>query len=305
MGSAVSRRLLDAGYELAVYNRSSERAGEFVERGALQVAAPAELWSQSSCVISMVSDGDALEDLALGERGLLAATLDAPATYADMSTVSVASSERVATRAAEQGVGYLRAPVSGNPVAVAAGNLGIIVSGPRAAYKRITPVLQAIGPSVYFVGEAEEARVMKLALNLMIAGTAQLMAECLTFGEAHGLARAPMLEVMGGSAVGSPFVKYKTPPLLADDYSTTFSTKLMHKDLDLVLESASLSGIPLPVTATVQQLLEACILSGMGEIDFMALLVHLRREAELEPGGPSNRAFVRHALTEVAGRVYC
>lgn len=283
MGAAFSRRLLDAGYELIVYNRSPDRAREFVDRGALQVEAPVELWEETSCVLSTVSDGDALEVLALGTHGLLTAPPGEPATFTDLSTVSVASSERVAKRAAEKGVDYLRAPVSGNPVAVAAGNLAIIVSGSRGAYDRVAPVLQAIGPSVYFLGEAEEARVMKLALNLMIAGTAQLMAECLTFGERQGLERSSMLEVMGSSAIGSPFVKYKTPPLLADDYSTTFSTALMHKDLRLVLESASSSGVTLPVTATVQKLLEACISSGMGEIDFMALLIHLRRQAGLEP----------------------
>jgi 3-hydroxyisobutyrate dehydrogenase-like beta-hydroxyacid dehydrogenase len=281
MGAAFSRRLLDADYELVVYNRSAGRAEEFVRRGALRVGAPVELWRDTPFVISMVSDSAALEELALGEQGLLATAPDEPAIFADMSTVSASSSQRIAAAAAEQGIAFLRAPVSGNPVAVAAGNLTIMVSGPREAYEKVEPILRAIGPSIYFLGCAEEARVMKLALNVMVAGTAQLMAECLTLGEAHGLARRAMLEAMGGSAVGSPFVKYKTPPLLEDDYSTTFSTSLMHKDLALALESAGSAGVPLPLTATVQRLLEACISSGLGELDFMALLLQLRREAGL------------------------
>jgi 3-hydroxyisobutyrate dehydrogenase-like beta-hydroxyacid dehydrogenase len=295
MGSAFARRLLDAGYELAVYNRTPERADEFVERGATRVATPFELWGETGVVITMLADPQALEDVTLGERGVLsesvppgtAATPLSEATLIDMSTVSVESSRRVADLAAERGVAYLRAPVSGNPAVVEAGNLSIMVSGPRETFERAEEALKAIGPTVFYVGDGEQARVLKLALNLVVAGTAQLMAEALTLGEANGLDRATMLEVMGSSAVGSPFVKYKTPPLLEDDYATTFSTTLMYKDLELVLEVGNGAGVPLPVTATVQQLLQSCISTGMGDIDFMALLPRLKREAGLDTGLPA------------------
>jgi 3-hydroxyisobutyrate dehydrogenase-like beta-hydroxyacid dehydrogenase len=293
MGSAFARRLLDAGYELVVYNRTPQRADELVARGASRVKAPIDLWSETGVVISMVADPAALMDVTLGAGGLLSG--QAPSTAAsaaskpalvDMSTVSVASSRRVAEAARERRVAYLRAPVSGNPAAVAAGNLSIIVSGDRGAYEDVQQVLTAIGPSVFYVGDGDQARVVKLALNLMVAGTAQLMAEALVLGESNGLDRETMLEVMGGSAVGSPFVKYKTPPLLEDDYATTFSTTMMYKDLELVLDAAKGSGVPLPVTATVQQLLQACMSTGMGDADFMALLPRLRREAGLEAALP-------------------
>jgi 3-hydroxyisobutyrate dehydrogenase-like beta-hydroxyacid dehydrogenase len=290
MGSAFARRLLDAGYELAVYNRTPQRADEFVERGATPVAAPIELWGETEVVICMLADPQALEAVTLGEGGLLsrsapdqaAAPRSSNAVLIDMSTVSVESSRRVGVVAAERGVAYVRAPVSGNPAVVAAGNLSIMVSGDRDTCERVEEVLKAIGPSLSYVGEGEQARVLKLALSLMVAGTAQLMAEALVLGEANGLDRATMLEVMGRSAVGSPFVKYKTPPLLEDDYATTFSTTLMHKDLELVLDVAKGAGVPLPVTAGLQQLLQACMSTGMGDIDFMALLPRLRREAGLE-----------------------
>jgi 3-hydroxyisobutyrate dehydrogenase len=294
MGSAFARRLLDAGYELAVYNRTPQRADEFVERGATRVGTPFELWGETGVVISMVADPQALEEVTLGERGVLSesvpsGTAAAPlseATLIDMSTVSVESSRRVADVAAERGVAYLRAPVSGNPAVVAAGNLSIMVSGSRETFERAEQVLKAIGPSLFYVGEGEQARVLKLALNLMIAGTAQLMAEALTLGEGNGLDRATMLEVMGRSAVGSPFVKYKTPPLLEDDYATTFSTTLMYKDLELVLDAGNGAGVPLPLTAAVHQLLQSCMSTGMADIDFMALLPRLRREAGLDTGLP-------------------
>jgi 3-hydroxyisobutyrate dehydrogenase-like beta-hydroxyacid dehydrogenase len=125
----------------------------------------------------------------------------------------------------------------------------------------------------------EEARVMKLALNLMVAGTMQLLAEALALGEGHGLERARMLEVIGGSVVGSPFVQYKAGPLVAEDYSTTFAAELMRKDLSLVLDASRSS---LPVTSTVERLLSACVDAGLGQQDFSVLA---KRAADLNESG--------------------
>src|SRR5207249_4986385 len=166
---------------------------------------------------------------------------------------------------------------------IEAGNLGIIVSGDEGAFRRAESLLRDIGPNVFLVGAAEEARVLKLALNLMIAGTTQLIAEALVLGEQSGLDRSTMLEVMGASAMGSPYVKYKTAGLVADDYTATFTSASMYKDLALALAVAHDAGVPLPVTAAVQQLYEACIASGMGEADLTWLVQRLRRDAGLPP----------------------
>jgi 3-hydroxyisobutyrate dehydrogenase-like beta-hydroxyacid dehydrogenase len=174
--------------------------------------------------------------------------------------------------------------VSGNPSVVAAGNLGIMVSGDEEAFAGTEALLRDIGPNVFYVGPGEEARVLKLALNLMIAGNAQLIAEALVLGEANGLDRSKMLEVMGVSAAGSPFVKYKSAALVEDDYNATFTSYAMWKDLTMALAAAHEAHAPLPVTATIQQLVEGCIGSGWGELDLMTLLPRLRREAGLEPG---------------------
>ena len=180
-----------------------------------------------------------------------------------------------------RGVSFLRAPVSGNPSVIVAGNLGIIVSGPKDVFERLAGTLRDIGPNVFHVGTAEEARIVKLALNLMIGGTAQLMAEALVLAEKYGIDRGKMLEVMGGSAAGSPFVKYKTDALVADDYTSTFSSSLLFKDLALALEAGHQVAAPLPVTALTQQLVQGCMAMGMADDDFMALLPRLRREAGL------------------------
>jgi 3-hydroxyisobutyrate dehydrogenase-like beta-hydroxyacid dehydrogenase len=144
-------------------------------------------------------------------------------------------------------------------------------------------MLRDIGPNLFYVGDGEQSRVVKLALNLVIGGTAELLAEALVLSERHGIARRDMLEVMGGSAIGSPFVKYKTEPLIADDYTTTFSARLLAKDLGLALDRAEASGVPLPLTEATLDLVRDCIAQGMGDDDLTVLLPRLRREAGLEP----------------------
>src|SRR5439155_600547 len=122
----------------------------------------------------------------------------------------------------------------------------------------------------------EEARIVKLTINLMIAGLAQLMSEALVLGEAAGVSREALLEVMGSSAAGAPFVKYKTEPLLRDDYSATFTTALMEKDIDLILDAAEEHGVELPVARDLKGLLRAAVEAGHADDDFIALFLHLR-----------------------------
>ena len=272
MGTAVAERLLGADYRLVVFNRTAQKADGLAAQGAEVAETPAELLEQTDVVVTSLANDDALE--AVAAQVLPAAR---PGTVlVDLSTVSPAVSARVAALADEAAVDYLRAPVSGNPTVVRAGNLSFMVSGPRETLDRVEPVLLAIGPTIHYVGEAEQARIVKLAINLMIAGLAQLISEALVLGEAAGVSRQTLLEVMGSSAVGAPFVKYKTEPLLRDDYSATFTTALMEKDIDLVLDAAEEAGLELPVASEMKTLLRAAIDAGYADDDFMALYLHLR-----------------------------
>jgi 3-hydroxyisobutyrate dehydrogenase-like beta-hydroxyacid dehydrogenase len=285
MGEPIARRLLDAGHSLCVWNRTAGRAAGLADSGAQVLSTPREAWDAADVCVSMVLDDAALLEVTTGPDGLLTSVRDGRVLI-DMSTVSPGASRKVAEAAAQADTGFLRAPVSGNPSVVEAGNLGIMVSGDEEVFLRMEGLLRDIGPNVFYVGSGEEARVLKLALNLMIAGNAQLVAEALVLGEAHGLDRGKMLEVMGASAVGSPFVKYKTAALVQGDYTATFTGYAMWKDLSLALAAAHEAHAPLPVTATIQQLVEGCIGTGWGDLDLMALLPRLRREAGLDPGIP-------------------
>jgi 3-hydroxyisobutyrate dehydrogenase-like beta-hydroxyacid dehydrogenase len=272
MGAAVAERLLDAGYPLTVYNRTRRKAEPLAGRGATVADSAAVLAEGADVVLTSLSDDDALEAVA----GEVVAAAREGATLVDMSTVSPAASARVAVAAEAASVEYVRAPVSGNPSVVRAGTLSFVVSGPRAALERVEHVIRAIGPTVHYVGEGEQARVVKLALNLMIAGLAQLMSEALVLGETAGVSRAALLEVMGSSAAGAPFVRYKTEPLLRDDYTATFTMALMEKDLDLVLDVAGAAGLDLPVANELKALVRSASDAGHSDEDFMALFRHLR-----------------------------
>jgi 3-hydroxyisobutyrate dehydrogenase-like beta-hydroxyacid dehydrogenase len=265
MGTAIAERLVDAGLEPLVWNRTPEKAASLAARVAPSAS---ELAAEVDVVLTSLANDEALEAVAAE----VAAAARPGTILVDLSTVSPEASARVASLALD----YVRAPVSGNPAVVRAGNLAFIVSGPAEAIERVGPILLAIGRSVHVVGEAEEARIVKLAVNLVIGGLAELLAEALVLGEASGVSRRALLEVMGDSAAGAPFVKYKTEALLNDDFSATFTTALMEKDVDLMLEAAEEAGVELPIAAHLKELLQATAADGYADHDFMALFLHLR-----------------------------
>jgi 3-hydroxyisobutyrate dehydrogenase-like beta-hydroxyacid dehydrogenase len=276
MGEAIAERVLDGGFPLAVSNRTRVRAEPLAARGATVLDSGSKALQEADVCVSSLADDAAVEAVLLGEGGVLAGARHGT-TLVETSTVSVACSERVAEAAAAAGVEYLRAPVSGNPVAVRAGTLTIVVSGPEKVFTELEPLLRAVAGKVLYVGEGEQARVVKLVFQILIGGTAELLSEALVLGEAAGVERSRLLEAIGASAAGSPFVAYKSPPLLADDYSATFTTALMLKDVDLVLDLARERGVELPFAHHLRTLLEATADGGHADEDFMALYLQLRQ----------------------------
>jgi len=275
MGEPIAERIIEAGFPVAVWNRTAGKAEPLAERGATLLPAPADALRQADVCVSVLADDDALEAVLLGPDGVLANARLGTALV-EMSTVSVAASERVAEAAEAAGVDYLRAPVSGNPTVVRGGTLTIMVSGAEETATRFGPLLEAVGPTVLYVGEREAARVVKLVLQVLIGGTAELLGEALVLGEAAGVERKMLLEVIGASAVGSKFVGYKTEPLLQEDYSATFTTSLMLKDIGLVLDLAAQKDLDLPFAGHLATLLESAIEQGYGDQDFIALFRRLR-----------------------------
>jgi len=279
MGLAIAERLIDAGYPVAVANRTPGRDTELVERGATRLDSVAAALVHAGICVTSLADDAAVRSAILGHGGILRDARTG-GTLVEMSTISVAASAEVAEGAAEAGVRYLRAPLSGNPAAVRSGSAACFVSGPAEESERREQLLRTIAPAVRYLGEGEQARVAKLALQVLIGGTTELLAEALVLGESSGLDRSTLLEVIGTSVIGSKFVEYKSGPLISDDYSSTFTTDMMRKDVDLVLELAGETGVELPFTSELRSLLEETSEAGHGEDDFSALLLRLTRRVE-------------------------
>jgi 3-hydroxyisobutyrate dehydrogenase len=271
MGHALAARLLAAGHDVAVFNRTRAKAESLTEAGATVVDAPAEL-ADREVVFTMVAGPDDFKEVILGPAGVLSGNGSAPAVIVDMTTVSPEASSAVRDEAAQRGVALIAAPVSGNPKVVAAGRVTLVASGPREAFDRVAPLLDLLGTGVTYVGDGEKARLAKICHNLMLGVVAQCMAEVTVLAEKGGMSRAAFLDFLNNSVMGSMFTRYKTPAYVNLDFTPTFTPLLLRKDFDLGLQAARELDVPMPVAAAAQQMIQALIGSGHTDEDFAALL---------------------------------
>ena len=271
MGQALAARLLAAGHDVAVYNRTRSKAAALADAGATVVDSPAEL-ADREVVFTMVAGPEDFKEVVLGPQGVLAGAGAVPSVIVDMTTVSPEASAAVRAEAAQRGAALLAAPVSGNPKVVKAGLVTLVVSGPREAYEDVEPLLGTLGAGVTYVGDGERARLAKICHNLMLGVVAQCMAEIVVLAEKGGMSRHDFLEFLNGSVMGSMFTRYKTPAYVNLDFTPTFTPLLLRKDFDLGLQAARELDVPMPVAAAAQQTVQALIGSGHTEEDFAALL---------------------------------
>lgn len=285
MGYALVSRLLEAGHDVAVYNRTRAKAEPLAELGATIVDTPAEL-ADRDIVFTMVAGPDDFKQVVLGEQGILSGETK-PRLIVDSTTVSPAAGEEVRAAAADLGVDLLAAPVSGNPKVVATGNLTICVSGPAAAWEEARRYLEVCGPKgVTYVGEGERARLVKICHNLMLGVVSQCMAEITVLAEKGGVERADFLAFLNDSVMGSVFTRYKTPAFVNLDFKPTFTPALLLKDFHLGFEEARKMGVPMPVAATTAEIVQGMKSLGQyDDTDFAALLEIEARNAglQLEP----------------------
>jgi 3-hydroxyisobutyrate dehydrogenase len=284
MGSVLAQRLLEAGHDVAVYNRTRAKSEPLSELGATLVDAPADL-ADRDVVFTMVGGSQDFEDVVLGQEGLLSRPDAAPGLLVDSTTISVAASERVRAAADERGTDVLAAPVSGNPKVAAAGRLTIAVSGPRDAFERARPYLELLGSGVTYVGEGDRARLVKICHNLMLGVVAQTLAEITVLAEKGGVSRADFLAFLNDSVMGSTFTRYKSPAYVNLDFAPTFTPPLLLKDFDLGFEAARELDVPMPVGAAARACVQALVGSGSTDVDFAALIELQARVSglDLEP----------------------
>ena len=271
MGVPMSGNLIEAGYPLAVWDIVAENAAQCVENGASVAGSIGDLASTTDIVFSMITDDAALEAVCLGPGGLIGAARKG-LIYIDMSTVSTVASERVAVAAKEAGVNYLRAPVSGTVASAIDRKLIVFASGPEGAYERCESLLLKIAQKSYYLGNGEQARNLKLAINTMTGLIPAIAAEALTFGLKGGLDWELMIDMVENSVAASGMFKLKAQALKNRDYTPAFTAAQMLKDFGLILDSAAAVKQPMPLVSLVRQYYLSLVAKGKGNLDYYALL---------------------------------
>jgi 3-hydroxyisobutyrate dehydrogenase len=284
MGFRLAERLLDAGCDLAVYNRTRSKAEPLAAKGGKLVETPGDL-ADRDIVFSIVSGDDDFHAVTLGAEGVLAQDGAAPQILVDSTTLSERVSAEVRRAGEALGTKLLAAPVSGNPNVVKSGKLTLVVSGPEDAWKTARPYLDLLGNGATYVGAGDAARLAKICHNLMLGVVTQSLAEITVLAEKAGLPRAAFLEFLNRSVMGSIFTRYKTPAFVNLDYRPTFTPVLLRKDFDLGLKAARDLDVPMPVAALVHEIVQSMIGQGWSDKDF-AMMLELQARAsglELQP----------------------
>ena len=270
MGQPMARHLARAGHRLRVYNRTRVRAETLAGEGARVCGSPAEAAEGASFVVTMVSDGTALEEVLCAKGGILE-TFAAGGILLQMATVSRTQIRRAAEECARRGVALLDAPVTGGRVGAEQATLTVMAGGDETALERVRGVLSAMSRTVVYVGPVGSATLIKLTLNVLQAGMVELLSEVLSLGRRAGLRPEPFLAVLEASAGASPLLKLKGAALRAADYTPQFALKWMDKDLKLAGEEAKALEATLPVATLVAALYSAAGARGHGEEDYVAV----------------------------------
>ncbi|CAB3761955.1 NAD(P)-dependent oxidoreductase [Paraburkholderia humisilvae] len=271
MGTPIVRNLLNAGFDVTVYDVDRQRLDEAVQHGASRAGDIRSVARAAQHVFSIIPDDSVLRNVALGTDGVIANAHDG-AVYIDMSTVSPAASGEVRDAARKRGVGYVCAPVSGSTVLAEKAQLTVFASGPEQAYTQALPVFRSLSARQYYVGEDQQARYLKLAINHLVGSTAVLLAEALTLGTKGGVDWSDMLTVIGDSVAASPLVKYKLGPLKERDFSPAFSTTQMLKDMSLVVDAGTAAGVPMAAAALVREQFAQYAQGDGAELDFFSIV---------------------------------
>jgi len=277
MGSAMARAIARAGFPLVLHNRTPERAETLAaEIGARAAGTPGEAAAAADVTLTMLADDDAVRAVFGGPDGLLAGARPG-SVLVDLSTVRPDTLRALEPLAADRGVGLLDAPVSGSTALAEAGQLTLMVGGRPEDLERARPVLDAVAKTVFHMGPLGSGAAMKLAVNTVIFGLNEALAEALVLAEAAGVDRPRAYDVLAASAVGAPYVGYKRAAFLEPETTpVAFSLELAAKDLRLITELAASLGVPVPQAETNLDLVrEAAAATGPSR-DFSAVAVHLR-----------------------------
>ena len=276
MGVPMMKHLVQAGHSVKGYDRNPQGTELLAEVGGTPVGSVAEACQDVDIFITMVPDSPHVEEVVLGEGGMLENAARG-LLHIDMSSIRPDVAKRVAQACAAKGVRCLDAPVSGGERGAIEGSLSIMVGGEKADFDEALPVLEAMGKTVVYLGPAGSGQTVKAANQLIVGGTYQLIAEAIVFLEAYDVDTESALKVLGGGLAGSRIMEIKGESMLKREFQPGFRIDLHHKDMGIVTSSAREAGVAIPLGAMVAQLIGALRAQGDGDLDHSALLRGVER----------------------------
>ncbi len=283
MGRPMAKNLIEAGYDLVLYNRTREKAEELAEEGASVAGSPKEVAEQSDIIITMLPDSPQVEEVLAGENGVLQGVSEG-ALIVDMSTISPVVTEELSQKAEERDASMLDAPVSGGDVGAIEGTLSIMVGGGEEDFERAKPLFDVMGDTVTHVGPSGTGQVVKAANQIVVALTIEAVSEALVLGSKGGVAPEKILDVLSGGLAGNKVMEVKREKMLDHSFDPGFRIELHHKDLGIALAAGREYGVTLPVTAIVDQMLETLKMRGRGDRDHSAILTLIEESSGHEIG---------------------
>jgi 2-hydroxy-3-oxopropionate reductase len=284
MGKSIARNILKAGFPLTVHNRSIPAVEELVSEGARSASSPSEVASQVDVVFTNLPDQPDVEKVLLGENGISSGA-HLGLIWVDNSTIKPAAARSLSEKLSRFGVVSLDAPVSGGDVGARAGTLAIMVGGPAEVLDKVMPVLLVMGRTITHVGDAGAGQVAKAANQIMVAAQMVAMGELLIFSQKAGVDPRKVVEAIKGGAAQCWTLDVKPPRLFSGDRNPGFKSRMMSKDLNIILETAREYGIPLPSAALDAQLYSAMLQNGMGDLDNSAVITVLESMAGITLNG--------------------
>ena len=276
MGRPMASNLMKAGNALSVYGRRAESMKPLTDAGAKACKSPRDLAAQSDVIFIIVSDTPDVEEVILGENGVIHGARKG-SIVVDMSTISPNATRQMAAKLAERGVEMLDAPVSGGDVGAINGTLSIMVGGKPAVFEKVLPLFQAMGKNIVHVGENGAGQVCKACNQIVVAVTIEAVSEAITFARKNGVDAAKVRAALMGGFAGSKILEVHGQRMLDNVFKPGFKVKLHQKDMRIVMEDAGKLGLGLPAAALVTQHLNALMGAGDAELDSAAIIKAVER----------------------------
>ena len=286
MGRPMLRNLLKAGHTVVAYGRNPEKVKAAAADGAQAATSNADVGARAPVVITMLPDGPEVEEVVLGANGILSGSQPG-SLIIDMSSISPLVSQKIALAAAQKGVDFLDAPVSGGEPKAVDGTLAIMVGGKPDVFAKAEPILKCMGSSVTLTGPVGAGNTTKLANQIMVACNIAAMGEALALATRCGLNPEVVVNAVKAGLAGSAVLNAKGPMLIARNFKPGFKINLHQKDLRNALKTAEANNVCLPLTAQVQQMLSSLIANGKGDLDHSAIATFVEAASHVEVKAPA------------------